>query len=204
MSIAEKLTTIAENVQKVYEAGEKSEYDRFWDNFQRNGEKIPYTYAFQSSRWNDDNYNPKYPINASNATNIFVNNKNITDTKVPIILTGTTINNTFAWSGLVTIRELIVDETTKQASNAAGFIGLSSLQNLTITGTIAFDLNLMSSPLTTASVLSVLTALTKDSTLASGRTVTFMSELQASIEADIQCAEQIALAVASGWTVAYA
>ena len=33
MSIAEKLTTIAENEQKVYDAGQKSEYDRFWDSY---------------------------------------------------------------------------------------------------------------------------------------------------------------------------
>ena len=37
MSIAEKLTAIAENVPKVYEAGQKSEYDRFWDAYQNNG-----------------------------------------------------------------------------------------------------------------------------------------------------------------------
>ena len=34
MSIADKLTTIAENEQKVYDAGAKSEHDKFWDSYQ--------------------------------------------------------------------------------------------------------------------------------------------------------------------------
>ena len=40
MSIAEKLTKVAENVPKVYEAGKKDEHDKFWDEYQttRNGE----------------------------------------------------------------------------------------------------------------------------------------------------------------------
>ena len=39
MSIAEKLTTVAENVPKVYEAGKKAEYDAFWDKYQNNGKR---------------------------------------------------------------------------------------------------------------------------------------------------------------------
>ena len=35
MSIAEKLELIAENEQKVFDAGKKSEYDEFWDNYQK-------------------------------------------------------------------------------------------------------------------------------------------------------------------------
>lgn len=67
MSIAEKLTTIAENVPKVYEAGAKSEYDRFWDAYQSNSSGFgygvkPYYYAFAGSGWNDDTFKPKYNI----------------------------------------------------------------------------------------------------------------------------------------------
>jgi hypothetical protein len=60
MSIAEKLTTIAENVPKVYESGKKSQYDEFWDAFQRNGTRTNYTYAFQY--WGQDYIRPKYKI----------------------------------------------------------------------------------------------------------------------------------------------
>lgn len=75
MSIAEKLTTIAENQQKVFDAGIESEYDRFWDAFQRNGERTNYYVAFYSSDqrlpvWTDDNFKPKHAIAPSNAQNM--------------------------------------------------------------------------------------------------------------------------------------
>lgn len=60
MSIAEKLTTIAENEQKVYDAGKQAEYDKFWDSYQLNGERKLYMGAFAG--WNPENFNPKYPI----------------------------------------------------------------------------------------------------------------------------------------------
>ena len=68
MSIAEKLTAIAENEQKVFDAGKKAEYDAFWDVAQQNGSQTYYTYAFAGHCWNIKNFKPKYdmrPINAS-------------------------------------------------------------------------------------------------------------------------------------------
>ena len=90
MSIAEKLQTISDNVQLVYDAGyakgfveggngsgggnfepDMSFYDIFWDTFQmaqpdENGEmkttKTSYYYAFANNHWNDEIYNPKYDI----------------------------------------------------------------------------------------------------------------------------------------------
>ena len=78
MSIAEKLTAIAENEQRVYdagymhgnndgyllgeEAGKKSEYDAFWDAFQLDGERTNYSYAFSGSGWHSETFKPKYKI----------------------------------------------------------------------------------------------------------------------------------------------
>ena len=42
--------------------GAKSEYDRFWDGYQENGNKISYRFAFYGSSWNDTTFHPKYPI----------------------------------------------------------------------------------------------------------------------------------------------
>ena len=60
MSVAEKLTKVAENVPKVYKAGQKSEYDRFWDAFQSYGNRPQYQYAFME--WNSDYIHPKYKV----------------------------------------------------------------------------------------------------------------------------------------------
>lgn len=61
MSIAEKLTKLAENEEKVYKAGEKAEYDRFWDNYQDNGNRTNYNYAFAGG-WDESVFKPKYPV----------------------------------------------------------------------------------------------------------------------------------------------
>lgn len=63
MSISEKLITITENVPKVYEKGKKDEYDKFWDEFQKNknGERTSYENAFRNS-WSFANFYPKYDI----------------------------------------------------------------------------------------------------------------------------------------------
>ena len=62
MSIADKLTQIAENGQKIYDAGKKAEYDAFWDGYQLEGKRIDYQYAFGSVGWNDETFKPKYDI----------------------------------------------------------------------------------------------------------------------------------------------
>lgn len=79
MSIAKKLTTIAENEEKVYNAGyEKGKaegeagdfYDAFWDAYQENGSRTEYNYGFRLG-WNNDNFNPKYtPIKPKSANQI--------------------------------------------------------------------------------------------------------------------------------------
>lgn len=77
MSVADKLTTIAENVPKVYNKGlskgKQTEYDCFWDAYQENGTKTDYDYAFSGSSWRKifDLRKPKYPITPMTAEGIF-------------------------------------------------------------------------------------------------------------------------------------
>jgi hypothetical protein len=63
MSIADKLTTVAENVPKVFEAGKKSEYDAFWDALQDYGKRTDYSGFFRGGARNiADWFKPKYDI----------------------------------------------------------------------------------------------------------------------------------------------
>lgn len=73
MSIAEKYITIAENEPKVYEAGQKAEYDTFWDSYQENGNRTDYELAFAGEGWTDETFKPKYDLTATNdyATQMF-------------------------------------------------------------------------------------------------------------------------------------
>ncbi|MBR4874655.1 MAG: hypothetical protein IKU87_02405, partial [Clostridia bacterium] len=113
MSIAEKLGIIAENVQKVYEAGKASaegdsegysegveagkqeERQAFWEAYQRNGRRTQYRYAFFDGYWTDVNYNPKYPIVCSALSSSAFEYSGITDTKVDITFSNANSTNVF-------------------------------------------------------------------------------------------------------------
>lgn len=71
MSIAEKLTQIAENEQKVYDAGKQAEYDAFWDEYQANGSRKHYDTAFGGEGWTSENFKPKYDIKPTAAMYMF-------------------------------------------------------------------------------------------------------------------------------------
>ena len=71
MSIADKLTQIAENEQKVFDAGAKSEYDRFWDSYQYYGELRYYKYSFAGRGWNGETFKPKYDLIPTSASAMF-------------------------------------------------------------------------------------------------------------------------------------
>lgn len=76
MSIAEKLTQIAENQQKVYDAGKKAQYDAFWNAYQMNGERRGYEFGFSGAGWTDETFVPKYDIIATgNAHNMFTSSR---------------------------------------------------------------------------------------------------------------------------------
>ena len=94
---------LADKIDDVYSAGKEAggggiDYDLFWDTFQQNGERINYQNAF-SVVWNDEIYNPKYPINCTGAgaylaTSLFASST-ITNTKVPVIISGTRADAVF-------------------------------------------------------------------------------------------------------------
>ena len=43
-------------------AGQKVEYDRFWDVYQQNGNRTDYRGAFNGTGWNIDSFKPKYDL----------------------------------------------------------------------------------------------------------------------------------------------
>lgn len=242
MSIADKLTTIAENVPKVYEAGQKSEYDRFWDAYQRYGGNGHCGWIFSGPAWNNETFKPKHDIKpkisgygifwqsgiegdldeilnqygvvldtseCENFQNMFNSTKFTAIGEIVVSNKATNLANMFQqtlglhYKTLKTIRLLKLRNDGGNTFSGT-FSNCQGLENITIEGTIGNNLDIHWSPLTIESVLSVLTALTKDPTLASGKTATFKSSLRTAIEADPQCAEQIALAVNAGWTIGYA
>ncbi len=196
MSIAEKLTTVAENQEKVYDAGQTAEYDRFWNAFQDNGNRTDYEKAFFHKFWNDTIYNPKYPIVASVTASQMFDAAHITDTKVPIEIRDGVADMAFVrCSRLVTIPLLKLTNVTKFSNT---FAVCSKLENITIEGSIDVNFNISATAvLTNESVQSIIDHL-KDLTGATTQTLTFHADVGAKLTD-----EQKASITAKNWTLAY-
>jgi hypothetical protein len=118
MSIADKLATVAENEQKVYEAGKTAEWNEFWDVLQQNGTRTTYQAttdysAFNGSWWTNENFKPKYDIKPTHAGSMF-RVSGIKDLRAGMAFNGvkfdfsncTSLMQMFYASGIVTIGEL--------------------------------------------------------------------------------------------------
>ena len=64
------------------EQGKKDAYNEFWDDFQQNGDRTNYDYAFTGSQaWSDVTFKPKYRIAPTSAEYMFLRAQRITDLK---------------------------------------------------------------------------------------------------------------------------
>ena len=133
--------------------------------------------------------------------------------KVPKILIGNIANNYVsafknAWK-LKTIVELAFPSSSPLLGEGAVgmiFYNCPALENITVTGTImntGFDLH-WSTKLTVESLTSILTALSKDSTAAAGKAITFPTAAQEKINGNTTAKGQYDAALAAGWTIAFA
>ena len=174
---------LADKVDKVYEAGQKAEYDRFWDELQRNGSQTNYLGAF--ANYTEAIFKPKYDMQPANATNMFYQFKG---KDLPELLqkAGVTLDfskctefsNFFLWStvehiGVInasngshfdinqcrflhTIDKII---PRSDALQAISFTNASALKNITFEGEINCNFRIQSSPLTLESAKSIISAL---------------------------------------------
>ena len=92
MTIADKLQTIADNTQKVFnagflegqeaggynegfDAGKKAERDAFWDSYQDHGNRTKYNYAFVN--FDSDTFYPKYDMKPTQSQYMFGNSNGL-------------------------------------------------------------------------------------------------------------------------------
>ena len=158
MTTAEKLVEIAENEQKVYEAGKEAEYNAFWDAYiGKDGDVIAAVSMFSGYRWIDDIYNPKHTIKASNFSSMYQNCP-ITDTKVTLdVSNGSGTNLFFNATNLKNIVKLIVSSKNTFGS---WFYGCTALEEIRFEGVIGNSLDIhWSTKLSAESYYSIITAL---------------------------------------------
>lgn len=148
--------TINATYHKSY--GMQTEYDRFWDRLQNNGELLEDgSNLFSGAYWDDEIYNPKYTIKTNSFTNAF-RISNITDTKVTIdFSTGTGTYVFYLAKKLKRVPKIIVN---KDIVFTGWFEYCSALEEIrfegTIGKTIAFS---QSTKLSKASILNIFSVL---------------------------------------------
>ena len=135
MSIADKLTQIANNVPNVYNSGKTNgynegvgagsaqgfllgrhqEYIDFWNSFTENWTRVNYRYSFGGVGWNEKTFNPPQTIKPTNAQYLFYAAGIVKVTKAQLALSNNT-NSTgvfYACSSLAEIEEIQEEIETK-------------------------------------------------------------------------------------------
>lgn len=222
MSIAEKLVTIAENQEKVYDAGKQDEWSAIWDGIQENGNRTDYSAAFRGKGWTDENFSPKYPMQPTSAERMFEGTGISDFTKDGIVLdfskctwgrwAFTQTKNTeiklptIDLSNLVASSETFVNYWGKELSLitnekfdfTSSFAGCKYLENLTINGVIHCSINLNDSSLLSAESIQGVIDCLKDLTGATAQTLTFHKDVGAKLTET-----QKATITAKNWTLVY-
>ena len=157
MSVNEKMTAIADNIRtytegtepltlddmaaqipQVFDAGVKSEYDRFWDNYQENGNRTNYSRAFSNGWWNNELFKPKYDICPVQAETLFYTNNSITDPEAVLNALGlkldfsrcTSFIQFLSWSAVQRLRIVDTRNTTTLRLAFYAAINLQTIEKL--------------------------------------------------------------------------
>ena len=197
------------------EVGKRQAYDAFWDEYQQNGNRTSYEYAFYGRHWTDELFKPKYKMRPINMGQCFYGANNITrDLTADMIDTSRCTNMYFAFSGLMCAHLPIVDMRKVTVYSYARFPfynceNLQSIEGLYLPnvgvenpfhrceslrevrllgdGKFLMDINMGVCPLSRESIESVMAALSDTVT---GQTATFN---KAAVEAAFSADEWAAL-----------
>jgi hypothetical protein len=187
---------IAQNEQRVYNAGKQAEYDAFWDALQNYGKRTEYSATF--ALWNIEYIRPKYKVapTQSNVGSLFNNNKKllavekdyfdfsqITNLNADYICNACDKLLVFEDCGLPALdryarcwrfcgkmHTIEVLRSNENTTFTYTFENCSSLENITIEGVIGQDISFQwCTKLTRASIESIVNHLSEN---ASGKTLT--------------------------------
>ena len=200
MTTAEKLVKIAENVQKVFEAGQKSEYDRFWDAMQNNGNAFDTSYMFCGYYWNDATYNPKYPIVSSSCSQMYRFSM-ISDVKVGLDFSACT--GTYLFTNMATLKRIPKIIVNPNITYTGWFASSPNIEEISFEGTIGKSIDIhWSTKLSFESLASIVGALSKTVT---GQTITLPTTARQTYDnATISGAWDNRVSQYTNWTFAYA
>ena len=125
-----------QGLEEGFFAGQKSEYDRFWDDYQQNGELGDYSDLFSGSGWTAATLNPKYDMKPTRAENMFRYTLNLNIDLVEYFKKlgrtldfskSSNLGNTFAYS---TITHLGVIDSSNVTTLVQTFFNTSKLETI--------------------------------------------------------------------------
>lgn len=188
-AIADGLVVLGEKIQHLFDAGKRAEYDRFWDDYQNNGNRADYTNGFGGC-WTAENFKPKYDLKPITAYMMFryiklggadfveyLNNigrtldfSNCSQMQYTfsganigrlgvIDITQTKGQTTGLFNYSAHIHTIDLLKVAETNTDLNIFESCSGLKNITIEGVIARNFITKSSPLTVESATSVINAL---------------------------------------------
>lgn len=140
------LDDMAQGIGAVYEAGQKSEYDHFWDGYQYNGTRTGYLYGFCGVGWTDETFKPKYDMTPNSAMNMFressIRNLKQCIESCGVILDLSKVTNASALFGynsvLTTIPKINLSSMTTSTYLFQNDSKLETIEELTISEKVAF------------------------------------------------------------------
>ena len=190
-----------ENIPKVHDIGvaegKQAEYDRFWDDFQQNGERENYNYEFGSYGWTDEIFKPKYDICPTESVSYMFSNgcsvKAPMECGVTFDFSNCTTASWFAYAsrcrrfGVLDFRKTgslsymfdacysltKIEKIYFNENNifSYAFRNCKALTDITVGGTIGQTISFSYSPLTKESITSIINAL---STTSSDMKISFL------------------------------
>lgn len=174
-----------QKIGEVYEAGQKSEYDRFWDAFQENGNRTNYECGFAGKGWTLETFKPKYDIKPIGAYMMFRSVDMRVDLDTLLENAGIVLDfsgckiMTYAFNASLFNSVGTID--CSSATNVTGIFATDSLKtikkfvppakemgasdfgaglaNITVDGTITESINFQKCPLTPESMMSIIRCL---------------------------------------------
>lgn len=223
MSIADKLTTIAENEQRVYDAGLNTgkEYQNnlLWGALTNEGTRTNYNSYFSGGMWDDETFRPTHIIKPTEANSAFnqmklaklpkgmVDFSNCQSANIAFnggqfveleLDLSKCISMNWAFSNLPNLETMTLTFTTASQGTNEPFANLPKLKNLTINGELDFSTSWKSATLLTVeSLLSLINALYDYSATTTRPTLTIGSTNLAKLTD-----AQKAIATQKGWNLA--
>ena len=191
-SICPTMTFLADSeitVDYYSSYGMQTEYDRFWDTYQDNGNRTNYSYGFAHTGWTNRTFKPKYDMALNGAAQMFyysritdlvgilekqgvvINTSNASSvtymygysvfTRIPLADLSSATNTTYLYAGDTALISIEkIISSEKTVFASSCFSNCSELEHCIFEGTIASDINLQwSTKLSLESLISLVECL---------------------------------------------